>query len=90
MRKQLLAGAMAVALATTMTTNAMAFDHGGGFHGGGSGFHGGSFSSLHGGSLNGVSGSYPIMRGSTFAGVRGLSEYRANRGWGGQRIALPR
>src|SRR5579872_4532070 len=40
MRKRLLAGAMAVALATGMTTSAMAFGggHGGG---GGGGFHGG-------------------------------------------------
>jgi hypothetical protein len=32
MRKQIFAGAMALALATGMTTSAMAFDHDGGFH----------------------------------------------------------
>jgi hypothetical protein len=34
MRKLILAGAMALALATGMTANAMAFDHDGGFHSG--------------------------------------------------------
>ena len=43
MRKQLLAGVMAMALATAMTTGALAFDRGGagGFHDGG--FHRGGF-----------------------------------------------
>jgi hypothetical protein len=55
MRKQLLAGAMAVALATMMTTSAMASNHGsggrgshgGGFHASGSGFRG-SHAGIHG------------------------------------------
>ena len=54
MRKQLIAGAMAVALATTMTTGAMAFG-GGGHGGGGGGGHGGGFGGggFHGGGTGG-------------------------------------
>jgi hypothetical protein len=72
MRKQLLAGAMVVALATGMTTSAMAFDRGGA-----GGFHGGGFGGYHG-------GSFAARNGSRFAGVRGFSGYR--HGWSGQRF----
>jgi len=72
MRKQLLAGAMVVALATGMTTSAMAFDRGGA-----GGFHGGGFGGYHG-------GSFAARNGSRFAGVRGFSGYR--HGWSGRRF----
>lgn len=75
MRKQLLAGAMAVALATGMTTSAMAFDRGGG------GFHGGGFHSGFAGSR----GSFAAMHGGNFAGVRGFSGYR-HGAWGSRRF----
>jgi hypothetical protein len=53
MRKQLLAGAMALALATGMSTSAMAFDRGGasGFHDDGfhrDGYHGSRFAGIRG------------------------------------------
>jgi hypothetical protein len=66
MKKTLLAVAAAIALATGMTTSAMAFGHGGGagFHGGGmGGFRGGRFSGLR-----GFRGGYAAMHGGTFAG----------------------
>src|SRR5271169_1452712 len=72
MRKQVLAGAMAVVLAMGMTTSAMAFGHGGG-HGGG--FHGG---------FAGSRGSFAAMRGGNFAGVRGFSGWR-HGAWGSRR-----
>jgi hypothetical protein len=81
MRKQLLAGAMAVALATGMTTSAMAFGHGSGGRGGG-GFHSGGYGGLHSG---GFRSSYGAMRGGNFAGVRGFSGYR-HGAWGGRRF----
>jgi hypothetical protein len=83
MRKQLLAGAMAVALATGMTTSAMAFGRGGGgFHGGGGGFHGG-MGGFHGG---GFRGSFGAMHGGNFAGMRGFSGRGFHGGWGGRRF----
>jgi hypothetical protein len=54
MRKQLLAGAMAVALATGMTSSAKAFDRGGA--GGFGGYHGGSFAATNGSRFAGVRG----------------------------------
>jgi hypothetical protein len=81
MRKQLLAGAMAIALATAMTTSAMAFGHGGVGHGGGS-FRSGAIGGYHGG---GFRSSYGAMRGSTFDGVRGFSGYRHGT-WGSRRF----
>lgn len=71
MRQQLLAGAMAVALATGLTTGAMASGHGdrSGFHGG-RGFHDGGFHAGHGG-----------LRG-TYAGIRG----GPGQGWNGRRV----
>jgi hypothetical protein len=54
MRKQLLAAAMAVALATGMTTSAMAFDRGGA--GGFGGYHDGGFAATHGSRFAGVRG----------------------------------
>ena len=72
MRKQLLAGAMVVGLATGMTTSAMAFDRGGA-----GGYHGGGFGGYHG-------GSFAARNGSRFAGVRGFSGYR--HGWSGRRF----
>ena len=72
MRQQLLAGAVAVALATGLTTSAMASGHGdrGGFHGG-HGFHGGGFHAGHRG-----------FRG-TYAGIRGGG---LRQGWSGRRF----
>jgi hypothetical protein len=90
MTKQFLAGAMAIALATGLTSSAMAFGHGGsgGFHGGG--FHGGAgFGGSHGGGfrtgLGGFRGSYAALPRSNFAGVRGFTSFRYG-GWGGQRF----
>jgi hypothetical protein len=73
MRKQLLAGAMVVALATGMTTSAMAFDRGGagGFHDGG--FHRGGF---HRGGFHGH---------GRHAGIRGFGHGR-HPGWSGPRV----
>jgi hypothetical protein len=71
MRKQLLAGAMAVALATMMTTGAMAFSH----NGGGRGSHGGGF---HAGS-SGLRGSHAGIH-----GAHGRHGWRYVRGYGGQ------
>jgi hypothetical protein len=62
MRKQLLAGAMAVALATGMTTSAMAFDRGGA--GGFGGYHDGSFAATHGSRFAGVRGFSGYRHGS--------------------------
>ncbi len=72
MRQQLLAGAMAVALATGLTASAMASGHGdrGGFHGD-RGFRAGRFHVGHGGSRG------------TYAGVRGGG---LGQGWSGQRF----
>ena len=69
MRQQLLAGAMAVALATGLTTGAMASGHGdrGDFHGG-RGFHGGGFHAGH----SGFHGTYAGIRG----GRRFVGGYR--------------
>jgi hypothetical protein len=74
MKKQLLASAMAVALATGMTTSAMAFGHGGGFHGGG--FHGGGFGGFHTGSFGGFhAGSVGGFRGGAL-GTRSVGGFR--------------
>jgi hypothetical protein len=69
MRQQLLASAMAVALATGLTTSAMASGHGdrGGFHGG-RGFHGGGFHAGH----SGFHGTHAGIRG----GRRFVDGYR--------------
>jgi hypothetical protein len=72
MRNQLLAGAIALALAAGITTSAMAFDRGGGFHGGG----------LHSG-YSSFRGSHGDMRGSNFSGIRGFSS-RRDGGRGGR------
>jgi len=80
MRKQLLAGAMAVALAAGMTTSAMAFDRGGagGFHDGG--FHRGGF---HGHSRDFHAG-YSGFRGK-YAGIRGGGlGHGWHHGWSGR------
>ncbi len=76
MRQRFLAGAMAVALATTgLTTSAMATGHGD--RGGGRGFHGGGFHAGH----SGVRGTYVGIRGG------GLGQGRSGRrfvgGYGG-------
>ena len=81
MRKQLLAGAMAVALAAGMTTSAMAFDRGGA-----GGFHDGSF---HRGGFHGHSRvhiGYSGFRG-TNAGLRrvGFGDGRYH-GWSDRRF----
>jgi hypothetical protein len=68
MRKQLLAGAMAVAVAAMMTTSAMAYDHGRGSHGGG--FHAGG---------SGLRGSHAGVR-----GAHGRHGQRYVRGYSGQ------
>jgi len=75
MRNQLLAGAIALALAAGITTSAMAFDRGGGFHGGG----------LHSG-YSSFRGSHGDMRGSNFSGIRGFASWR-NGGWGASRFS---
>jgi len=71
MRKQLLAGAVVVALATSLTTGAMAFDRGGagGFHGGGvhGSHHGRSGRHFVGG--HGGWGYGPSYKGSYYEGV---------------------
>jgi hypothetical protein len=73
MRKQLLAGAMAVALATGMTSSAMAFDRDGA-----GGFHSGRFAGIrgfsehrwhHGWSGHGGLGYGPSYGGSHYEGV---------------------
>lgn len=77
MRQQLLAGAVAVALATGLTTSAMASGHGdrGGFHGG-PGFHGGGFHAGH----RGFRGTYAGIRGGglrqSWSGRRFVGGYR--------------
>jgi hypothetical protein len=68
MRKQLLAGAMAAALATTMTTGAMAYGHGHGSHSGG--FHAGS---------SGLRSNHAGIH-----GAHGRHGWRYVRGYGGQ------
>lgn len=79
MRKQILAGVMALALATGMTTSAMAFDHGGGsFHGGG--FHGGGF---RGGAIHSGVGGFHTNR---FAGIRSFGGGWHPGGWRGRRF----
>lgn len=60
MRRQFLAGAIAVALATWMTTGATAHRAGGSHGGGGGGGVRGSIGGLHGG-LGGFRGSYGAM-----------------------------
>lgn len=72
MRRQFLASAMAVVLATGLTTSAMASGHGdrGGFHGS-RGFHRGGFHAAHGG-----------FRG-TYAGIHGG---RLGQGSSGRRL----
>jgi hypothetical protein len=76
MKRQIFAGALALALATGMTTSAMAFGHGGGhgfaghvggMHAGIGAFHGGSFAA------------------NRMTGVRGYSAMR-HGGWGGRRF----
>lgn len=72
MRQQILAGAMALALATGMTSSAMAFGHGG--HVGG---HAGSF-----GGHVGMGAIHSGFAANRMAGVRGYSAMR-HGGWGG-------
>lgn len=82
MRKQLLAGAAVVALATAMTTSAMAFDRGGagGFHDGG--LHRGGF---HGHSRDFHAGHSGFR--STYAGTRHAGFGRGwHHGWSGRRL----
>jgi hypothetical protein len=92
MKKQLLAGAMAVALATGMTTSAMAFRGGGGFHGGSfGGFHAGTVGGFRAGSVGGFRSSFAAMPANRFAGVRGFNTAVRpglgwNRGWAGRRF----
>ena len=81
MRKQILAGAMALALATGMTTSAMAFGHGG------ASFHGGRFQSgaIHGGGFhtNRFDGirSFGGARGGYVRGHSGGGRYGYGRGY---------
>jgi len=70
MKRQILAGATALVLASGMTTSAMAFSHGGGHVG-----------SIHAGAI----GPMHSFGGSRFAGVRGYSGWR-HGGWGGRRF----
>lgn len=96
MKKQLFAGAMTLALATGMTTSAMAFGHGGGFHSGGfGGFHSGGFGGFHAGtvggfhagalgtrSVGGFRNSFAAMPAARFSGVRGFNTAVRPGGWG--------
>lgn len=75
MKRQIFAGAMALALATGMTSSAMAFSRGG--HVGGFGGHVGG---MHAGIGAFHSGSFAANR---MAGVRGYSAMR-HGGWGGR------
>jgi hypothetical protein len=75
MRKQVLAGVTALALAAGTTTSAMAFSHGGG-HAGGWGGHVGAVHSF---------GGTHTFAGNRFAGVRGFNSFR-HGGWGGRRF----
>lgn len=72
MRKTLLAGAMAAALATGMTTSATAFDRDRA-----DGFQDAGFGGYH-------DGSFAARNGGRFAGIRGFSGYRHR--WSGQRF----
>lgn len=78
MKRQILAGAMALALATGMTSSAMAFGHGG--HAGGFGGHIG-MGGVHAG-MGAMHGGFAANR---MAGVRGYSAMR-HGGWGGRRF----
>jgi hypothetical protein len=80
MKRQILAGAMVLALATGMTTSAMAFGHGGGGHVGGFGGHAGGF----GAHVGGMGGMHSFG-GSRFAEVRGYGAW-GHGGWGGRRF----
>jgi hypothetical protein len=73
MINQLLAGAIALAVAAGITTSAMAFGHGGGFH---SGFRDGG---LHSG-YSSFRGGHGGVRGSNFSGVRGFTSWRDGAG----------
>jgi hypothetical protein len=77
MRKQLLAGAVVAALATCMTTSAMAFDRGGagGFHCGGRHGHSHGFHAGH----SGFHGAYAGMR-------RGGFRHGWHYGWSDRRV----
>ena len=82
MRKQLLVGMVIAALATGMTTSAMAFDRGGagGFHNGG--FHRGG----HHGHSHGLHAGYSAFRG-TYAGIRrGRFGHGWHHGWSDGRV----
>lgn len=89
MRKQILAGAAALALATGMTTSAMAFSHNGG-RVGSVGVHSGTFRAAgpattfrNGGPT--AMRSYGAVQGHRFVGVRGYNGFR-HGGWGGRRF----
>src|SRR5579859_1171799 len=76
MRKQILAGATALLLATGMTTSAMAFSHGGRVGGNVGSVRTGGPTALH---------SYGGVQGNRFAGVRGFNGVRHGT-WGGRRF----
>ena len=93
MKKQLIAGAMALALATSMTTGAMAAGHGGGGHGGGGhggGFGGGGFGGGgHIGAMGGMGGAHiGGFGGDHIAGLGGIHTGRLGAGeFGAGRMA---
>jgi hypothetical protein len=89
MRKQLLVGAMAVALAAGTTTSAMAFRGGGSFHGGG--FHSGGFGGFHSSGFNGFrsSGFSGVPTAGTVGGWRGGAFGARNVGWRNSFAAMP-
>ena len=80
MRKQIVAGTIALALATGITTGAMAFDHAGGLHTGIGAIHGGSFAANR---MAGVRG-YSAWRNGGWG-----SQRAGSYAWGGYSYGAP-